>query len=59
MSIRTALIALLGVYIIMAFALLVLVGRIVGIPWEIALAPVEIIGGFAIGSLIGRAGDLS
>ena len=55
MTARTALWALCGVYIVMAFALLMLVGRIAGVPWEIALAPVEIIGGAAIGSLIGRA----
>jgi hypothetical protein len=59
MTVRTALIALLGVYIVMAFALLALIGHAAGIIWEIPLAPVEIIGGYALGVLIGRAGDLS
>jgi hypothetical protein len=59
MTARTALCALLGVYLIMAFALLALVGRVAGIGWELGLTPVEIIGGGAFGILIARAGDLS
>jgi hypothetical protein len=59
MTALTALIVLLGVYVVAFFALLALVIHAAGVWWGVSLVPVEIVGGYAFGTLIGRVGDLS
>jgi hypothetical protein len=56
MSARTAAWIGIGVYLIITSVLLLVVGRLFGVGWEIGLTPVEMIGGMALGALAAKAG---
>ncbi len=43
-----------GAYLVLAFALLMVVSKVYGTGWEISLIPAEAAGGIAIGFLIAR-----